>query len=74
MSDDPFAGMTPSQVRDFMERNKLAPLPCGCQAGFFLCPEAVRLWDDVGRAFHRGDPDAFNESMLAYRRHFGRAR
>jgi len=25
----------------------MSELPCGCISGFFMCPEAVRLWAEV---------------------------
>ncbi len=28
-------------------------LPCGCCRGYFLCPEALRLWREYGRAYER---------------------
>jgi len=30
-----------------------ATLDCGCRPGFYLCPEAVTLWAEVGAAYQR---------------------
>lgn len=32
---------------------------CACDPGYFLCPEAVRLWDEVGIAYRSGDPKLY---------------
>jgi len=39
---------------------------CGCQRGFSLCPEAVRLWDSATATYrramqHPGDPERWTE-------------
>ena len=50
-------------------------LPCGCVIGSFLCPEAERLWAEVGAAYHAamrgaGTWEQYQEARTAYSRHF----
>lgn len=50
-------------------------LPCGCVVGSLLCPEAERLWAEVGAAYRAamrsaGTWDQYEEARAAYARHF----
>lgn len=54
-------------------------LPCGCRRGEYLCPEAVRLWNEVNRDYELcyNKPtsdyrwDDYDKALEAYNRHFG---
>ena len=48
--------------------------PCpDCRVGFYLCPEAARLWWVRGRAYHTGvatgDYTEYDAAGVAYRVH-----
>lgn len=47
-------------------------LGCGCEVGYFHCPEADRLWDEVNRIYARtGYSPQYIKARDAYRRHLG---
>jgi hypothetical protein len=39
---------------------------CGCRSGYYLCPEAERLWARVGDAFRLADRTQMAEDWAAY--------
>lgn len=45
-------------------------LACGCVRGYFLCLEAVRLWDAANRAYYAGEYDEYETWRAAYDAHF----
>ena len=51
-------------------------LPCGCIPGFYLCPEAVRLWALVGDTYEQGrltgDWKEYENARENYRKHLER--
>ena len=44
---------------------------CTCIPGHFLCPEAVRLWNEHSAAYQRQDWVAYEETKRAYNKHIG---
>lgn len=50
----------------------MAELTCGCQPGEFLCPEAVRLWNEVNRAYEAHDEAGYAQAMEKYYQHYGK--
>ena len=52
-------------------------LPCGCKRGFFLCPEAERLWSEATIAWRKygvhpqiSNWDAYLVARKQYDEHF----
>lgn len=42
---------------------------CTCVPGFFLCPEAVRLWAEHNAAYQRKDWDEHKKTNDRYNEH-----
>jgi len=53
-----------------MIMNKLS---CGCKRGYFLCPEAERLWRDYNSAYYAKDWKRYEELRQEYKKHFEEA-
>jgi hypothetical protein len=47
------------------------PLACGCRRGEFLCPEAVRLWNEATVCYRNMDYSGEELALKKYREHFG---
>lgn len=45
-------------------------LPCGCERGEFLCPEAERLWAEYGRTYRFGTTEECEAARKAYDTHW----
>ncbi len=49
----------------------MTKLKCGCDRGKFLCPEAVRLWNEVNRAYESRDWKNYDQAWSDYYAHYG---
>jgi len=42
---------------------------CNCEPGYFLCPKAVKLWEEVNRRYKAGDWKAYEKALDKYNEH-----
>ena len=50
-------------------------MSCGCRPGYFMCPTAVKLWQDVGDAYWRSQNGLifwreYKQALQDYRDHY----
>lgn len=57
------------KVKKYVEQKRRGSLPCGCIPGYFLCRDAIRLWN-IYLQTDINDETGCQKAMENYNQHF----